>query len=118
MTRTPPSPPLDPASVAAARDRVPEPEIVAAISASLHALGEPARLRIVAALLGGGELAVRDLAAAVGAPEPATSQHLRVLRAERLVRNRRNGRIVLYSLADDHVREWIELALAHAAHDD
>ena len=110
--------PLDPEAVAAARAVLPAPEILEAISRSLHALGEPVRLRIAAALLGAGELAVRDLAAVVGISEPAASQHLRVLRGERLVRNRRNGRVVRYSLADAHVREWVELALAHAAHDD
>ena len=108
---------LDPGAVAAARARLPDADPLDSISRSLHALGEPARLRIAVALLAADELAVRDVAAAVGISEPAASQHLRVLRAERIVRNRRAGRIVFYSLVDAHVREWVELALAHAAHD-
>ena len=108
----------DPGGVAAARASVPAPHAVEAISRQLHALGEPARLRIAVALLTAGELSVRDLAVAVAISEPAASQHLRVLRAERLVRNRRQGRMVYYSLADQHVHDWVALILAHAAHDD
>lgn len=107
---------LAPDAVAAATARIPDRDTVESISRSLHALGEPARLRIAVALLAAGELSVGDVAAAAGTTEPAASQHLRVLRAERLVRNRRQGRVVFYSLADEHVREWVELILAHAAH--
>lgn len=107
---------LAPDAVATARARIPDADTVDAISRSLHALGEPARLRIAVALVAAGELSVGDVAAAAGTTEPAASQHLRVLRAERLVRNRREGRVVFYSLADDHVKEWVELVLAHAAH--
>lgn len=109
---------VDTARVEAARARIVNAETIESISRSLHALGEPTRLRIAVALLAAGELSVSDTAAAVGISEPATSQHLRVLRSERLVRNRRQGRAVIYSLADQHVRDWVELALAHAAHDD
>lgn len=109
---------LAPRAVAAARARIPGDDTVESISRALHALGEPARLRIAVALLAAGELSVRDVAAAAGTTEPAASQHLRVLRSERLVRNRREGRVVFYSLADGHVREWVELILAHAAHDE
>ena len=109
---------LDPEAVAVAKARIPDHETVETISRSLHALGEPGRLRIAVALVGAGELSVRDIAVAAEMSEPAASQHLRVLRAERLVRNRRNGRKVYYSLADQHVHDWVELILAHAAHDD
>ena len=109
---------VDAAKVEAARARIADANTIESISRSLHALGEPTRLRIAVALLAAGELSVSDTAAAVGITEPATSQHLRVLRSERLVRNRRQGRTVIYSLADQHVRDWVELALAHAAHDD
>lgn len=111
---------LDPEKVAAARSRVADADAgtIESISRSLHALGEPTRLRIAVALLSAGELSVTDTAAAVGIAEPAASQHLRILRAERMVRNRRQGRVVFYALADQHVRDWVELALAHAAHDD
>ena len=109
--------PIDADTVATAQALVADAQTIEAISRSLRALGEPTRLRIAVALLAAGELSVTDTAAAIGITEPAASQHLRILRAERLVRNRRQGRVVFYSLADQHVRDWVELALAHAAHD-
>ena len=114
--RRPARRPRDSRQVEAARRRLPDAATVDAVSRSMHALGEPARLRIAVALRAAGELSVRDLAAAVDVSEPATSQHLRVLRAERLVRNRRDGRMVFYSLSDDHIRDLIDVAVAHAAH--
>lgn len=110
--------PLDPDRVAAARAALPDDRAVEDVARALHVLGEPARLRIVLALLAVGELSVGDLAAAAGLSETATSQHLRVLRSERSVRNRRAGRTVFYALADEHVRDLVQVALAHHAHRD
>jgi len=45
--------------------------------------------------------------------EPAVSQHLRLLRALRIVRGRRVGKMVFYSLEDDHVRALLAMALGH-----
>lgn len=78
-------------------------------------LSDTGRLRLIVALLG-GELCVCDLAAAGGLSESATSHALRILRAHRVVKARRSGRMVFYALADAHVRNLLELALAHAAH--
>lgn len=80
-------------------------------------LGDPTRARLLYALLEAGELCVCDLAAAVGQKETVTSQHLRVLRAERTVRHRRDGRMVYYSLDDAHVRMLMDVALQHVAHE-
>lgn len=110
--------PLNPDRVAAARAALPDDRAVEDVARALHVLGEPARLRIVLALLAVGELSVGDLAAATGLSETATSQHLRVLRSERSVRNRRAGRTVFYALADEHVRDLVQVALAHHAHRD
>jgi ArsR family transcriptional regulator len=107
---------LDPDRVAVARAALPDEATVFHVTKSLHLLGEAARLRIVIALLAAGELSVGDLAATIGLAEPATSQHLRILRAERMVRSRRQGRTVFYALDDDHVRELVEVALAHHRH--
>lgn len=107
---------VDPERVAAVRARMPDPETVGDIARIFQVLAEPARARIVTALLEAGELCVCDLAAVVGQRETVTSQHLRVLRAAGAVRNRRDGRIVHYSLADAHVRMLMDLALEHVAH--
>lgn len=85
---------------------------VGTLAAIFAALGEPTRLRIVHAL-SGGELCVSDLAAALGLAVPAVSQQLRVLRDLRIVRNRRAGKTVYYTLDDAHVADLFAVALAH-----
>lgn len=108
---------VDAERVAAVRERMPDERAAERLARVFHVLAEPARVRIVTALLEAGELCVCDIAATVGLTEAATSQHLRVLRAERTVRNRRAGRMVYYSLDDAHVRMLMDVALAHVAHE-
>jgi ArsR family transcriptional regulator, lead/cadmium/zinc/bismuth-responsive transcriptional repressor len=66
------------------------------------ALADPNRLRLMSALTH-QELCVCDLAAAVKVSESAVSHQLRILRSQRLVKYRREGRNVYYSLADHHI---------------
>jgi ArsR family transcriptional regulator, lead/cadmium/zinc/bismuth-responsive transcriptional repressor len=73
-------------------------------------LGDHTRTSILYALLEAGELSVGELAAAVGASETSASHALRLLRTARVVRSRRDGRAVFYSLQDPHVRMLLELA--------
>ncbi len=89
--------PIDPDGVERARRAVIQlrPHVVGV----LRALCEPRRFQIVQALRA-GELPVRDLAAVIGHAEPATSQHLRVLRQVDLVAQRREHRVVYYRLQD------------------
>ena len=70
----------------------------------------------MAALLEGGELCVCDLAAATGISQTACSHNLRLLRAHRLVRRRKQGRNVYYALDDAHIRLLIDVALQHLGH--
>jgi hypothetical protein len=67
---------------------------------------------VLHALLG-GELCVCDLAALIGISESAISQHLRVLRGLRIVRHRKVGRVVYYSLEDACIRALLTVALTH-----
>lgn len=76
------------------------------------ALGDPTRLGIVTALQG-GEMCVCDLAAYLNLTESAVSHQLRRLRELSLVKNRRQGQILFYSLDDNHVAELLETALEH-----
>jgi ArsR family transcriptional regulator len=87
----------------------------ARVAELFRALGDASRVRIIAALLG-GELNVGALAAAVGISESAISHHMRGLRQMRLVRARRDGRQVYYSLDDDHVVELFKRGLDHVEH--
>lgn len=77
-------------------------------------LADPTRLRLLAAL-SSGELCVCDLAAATGINRTTVSHQLRTLREGRLVRSRREGRVVYYALDDDHVRDLLAMGIAHAA---
>ncbi len=107
---------VDPVRVAAVRKHLPDPTTTQALADSFRVLAEPARLRIVLALLEAGELCVCDIAATAEMTETSASQHLRILRASRTVRRRRDGRITYYSLADGHIRMLIDVALEHSRH--
>jgi DNA-binding transcriptional ArsR family regulator len=77
-----------------------------------RAIGDPPRLKILATLAQ-GEACVTELA---GSEDLSTvSQRLRVLRSEDIVSRRRDGKHVLYALADQHVVDLIFNALAHAS---
>jgi DNA-binding transcriptional ArsR family regulator len=78
-------------------------------------LGEPSRVRILISLLD-GSMCVRDLAAAIDLSESAVSHALRLLRAHRVVDVQRVGRTAHYKIADSHVRDLLELGLAHVGH--
>ena len=79
-------------------------------------LADPSRLRLLISLLEGDELCVCDLAATSGLSESATSHALRLLRAHRVVKVRRDGRMAYYSLNDSHVRLLLDVAMEHLRH--
>lgn len=79
---------------------------------TFKALGDLSRLKILWALEH-NEMCVCDLAALLELTESAVSHQLRLLRTLRLVKNRREGTILYYRLADDHVSELVEIALEH-----
>lgn len=83
-------------------------------AAIFRVLGEPARLRLVAELLP-GEMCVTELASSLGDSLSAVSQRLKLLRSERIVNSRREGKHVFYALADRHIVELAINAIAHAA---
>lgn len=82
------------------------------LAETFDALADPTRVRLVSALLP-GELCVCDLAAVLGMSQSAVSHQLRFLRALRLVSARKDGRVVYYSLADDHIRDLFQRGLEH-----
>lgn len=77
-------------------------------------LGDPTRLGILWAL-SVSEMCVCDLAALLGMGQSAVSHQLRTLRQARLVKSRREGKVVFYSLSDDHPGEILRGALEHIA---
>jgi DNA-binding transcriptional ArsR family regulator len=78
-------------------------------------LGDPTRLKIALALTH-GEMCVCDLAAFLDVTESAVSHQLRRLREMAVVKRRRDGQVLYYSLDDRHVETLIEVGLAHAGH--
>lgn len=80
----------------------------------LRALTAPARLAIID-LLGNSPRCVHDLVGELGIAQPLVSQHLKVLRAARLVSTSRRGREIVYTLADHHVGQIVRDAMGHAA---
>jgi ArsR family transcriptional regulator, lead/cadmium/zinc/bismuth-responsive transcriptional repressor len=78
-----------------------------------RAMGDTPRLRTLA-MLAQGEACVSEIAAATNEEISTISQRLRVLRAENLLTRRRQGKHILYSLADQHVSGLIFNALAHS----
>ena len=74
--------------------------------------GDSTRIRILYALLE-SEMCVGDMAQLLGLTPTACSHQLRVLKNNKLVRFRRDGKIMFYSLADDHVRSILALGMEH-----
>src|SRR5687768_12842073 len=103
---------LDTAKTLAREARLLPEGIVQAIAATFGVLGDPTRIRILDALAG-GELCVCDIATLVGISESAVSHQLRLLRGMRLVRPRRAGRQVFYTVDDQHIVELLQLAVTH-----
>lgn len=87
-----------------------------ALAAVFGLLADPGRLRILL-VLRSGEANVGELSAHCGLSESATSHALRLLRSHGVVRVRRTGRLAFYSLADQHVQDLLDIALAHASED-
>lgn len=81
----------------------------------LRALANPHRLAILLELTAGARC-VHELVEALAISQPLASQHLRVLRAARLVQTQRRGREIAYSLGDEHVSHIVHDAVVHATH--
>ena len=74
--------------------------------------GDSTRMRILYALFE-SELCVGDIAQALGMSQSSVSHQLRVLKAGKIVKFRREGKAVFYSLDDDHVRSIVDLGMKH-----
>lgn len=93
------------------------PETTAAQLADLFkALGDPTRVKMIHALLQ-SELCVHDLTQVLAMGQSAVSHQLRLLRNMRIVKRRKVGKTVFYSLDDDHVEQIFLLTLQHLKHE-
>ena len=105
---------IDPRSVREARAAMPGDRMVRALAETFGALSDPTRVRIIFALTE-QELCVFDLARLLGLTGSAVSHQLRLLRGQRLVRYRKEGKIAYYSLDDDHIRNLMEVCVKHVS---
>lgn len=90
-----------------------DPEACERAAAIFRALGDPQRLRLLI-LLEAGQCCVSELCQTLDEPMPAISQRLRLLKSERIVRSRRDGKHVYYALADDHISRLVTNGVMHA----
>jgi ArsR family transcriptional regulator, lead/cadmium/zinc/bismuth-responsive transcriptional repressor len=105
---------IHPESIAAGRSRLPAAADLEGLERFFKAMGDPTRLRILH-VLQAGELCVRDLGETLGMSVSAVSHQLAVLKGARLVRHRRDGKIVYYSLSDSHVSVVLDAMSSHLA---
>nr|WP_230758895.1 metalloregulator ArsR/SmtB family transcription factor [Teretinema zuelzerae] len=98
--------------VSCVKSRMPAEELLAELGDFFKTFGDSTRIRIVSALMY-GELCVCDIAATLGASESAVSHQLRVLRQAKIVRSRRDGKQIFYSIDDEHVGILVSVGLEH-----
>lgn len=94
------------------KSELPPDEILYDLAELFKVFGDTTRIRILYALFE-SELCVNDMAQLLGLSQTAVSHQLRVLKNNKLVRFRKEGKIVFYSLDDDHVRSIIEMGMEH-----
>jgi DNA-binding transcriptional ArsR family regulator len=105
---------VHPERVQRAQRRLLPDESYGDLAETFRVLADSTRAKIVH-LLADQPMCVCDLAQAIGVSDPAVSQHLRLLRSLRIVRGRREGKNVFYTLEDAHVRSLLAMALDHNA---
>ena len=102
----------EPSVLAEMKFHLPAEEQVARLSELFRMFGDPTRVRILSALAI-SELCVCHLAGLLGVTVSAVSHQLRLLKTAGLVSCRREGKTVIYALADDHVRIMLENGMEH-----
>jgi DNA-binding transcriptional ArsR family regulator len=101
--------PIDPDRVAVAREHALTADDGERVADALRLLADPVRVRIVSALAEADELCVGDLALALDVSDSSVSHALRLLRTAGVVRNRRDGRVIYYRLADPVAHRVLQL---------
>ncbi|GAA0439920.1 metalloregulator ArsR/SmtB family transcription factor [Lentibacillus halophilus] len=92
----------------------PEMGNVDGVELIFKALSDATRMKIAYALTLEKELCVCDVANIIGSTTATASHHLRLLRNMKLATYRKEGKLVFYALADDHVQQLVSIALLHA----
>lgn len=107
---------LDAAQVQAAEQHLIDGPTATELAQTFEALADPTRLRVVSAL-SHAELCVNDLATLLGMNQSTISHQLRLMRQSRLVKSRKAGREVYYTLDDEHIHDLFHRGLEHLEHE-
>ena len=91
---------------------MPDPDQISKMANIYKAMSDPSRLKILLVLLS-QEHCVCDIAVLCGQSDSAISHQLRLLRTMNIVKTRRDGKIIYYSLSDEHVDTLLNMSLAH-----
>ena len=94
------------------RGVLPKSEELTLLADFFKVFGDPTRIKILSSLAE-SEMCVCDIAYLLNMSQSAISHQLRVLKQARLVKNRKDGKVVYYSLDDDHVKQIIGQGLVH-----
>ena len=97
--------------------QIPEKEILGHIADLFKGFADPTRVHILALLLVRQELCVTEIAEEVGVSQSGVSHQLRLLKQMHLIKFRRDGKNLWYSLADDHVKYILDIGFDHIHHD-
>lgn len=103
---------IDKAKVKATKGKLLDLDETLQIAEIFKLLGEPTRLKIVLALIE-NELCVCDLSAVINTSVSAVSHQLRLLKSARLIKFRKEGKMVYYSIDDDHIKNLVEQLKEH-----
>lgn len=103
---------LNPDAVQRLQEELPDEEILYDLAELFRVFGDSTRIKIMYTLFE-SELCVGDIAEALNMTQSAVSHQLRVLKANKLVKFRRAGKTMIYSLDDDHVRSILALGMDH-----
>ncbi len=94
------------------RDAMPDEELVLDAAELFKVFGDSTRAKIICAL-GVAEMCVCDIAALLSMSSSAISHQLRILKQSRIVRSRREGKVIYYSLDDEHIKQLFDAAIEH-----
>lgn len=98
--------------VAKVKAEMPSDSRISEMGARFKVISEPSRLKILLALAG-GELCVEHITDAVGGNQSAVSHQLKTLKDNKIIKSRRSGKNVLYSVSDWHILTMINVAKEH-----
>lgn len=107
---------IHPALLKIVNEKMPEETELYDLAELFKMFGDSTRIRILF-VLSEAEVCVCDLAEALNMTQSAISHQLKILKQSKLVKNRRDGKSIFYSLADEHVKSILELGLEHIEED-